>query len=225
MTFLIAPVLALLLAAPTAASAACSARAAAAAAPAPGSWQVVWEDDFSGTALNESNWTPSNYSDVISRYDGHEALFIADRVTVSDGALVITTMYDPRELNGNSYNFTSGWVDSQHKRNMTRGRYEASMKMPVSNASGAWPAWWLLPEGLCWPIGTELDIVEYYVGEGHNQHSRPENPAQMSSSVHHGYSCGDDKYSYPVDTVWWPSGNWSAWRRLPRGAAIFFPSS
>ncbi len=61
----------------------------------------------------------------------------------------------------------------------------------------------------CWPVGTEIDIVEYYVGEGHNQHSRPGNPAQMSSSYHYGYSCGADQYSYPVDTVWWPSGNWT----------------
>jgi beta-glucanase (GH16 family) len=154
MAFFIAAVLALLLAAPTAASAACSARAAAAAAaaPAPGTWQIVWEDDFSGATLNESNWTPSNYSQIISQYDGHSALFIADRVTVSDGALVITTMYDPRTLDGVAYNFTSGWVDSQHKRNMTRGRYEASMRMPVGNATGAWPAWWLLPEGACWCV-------------------------------------------------------------------------
>ena len=47
------------------------------------------------------------------------------------------------------------------------------------------------------------------MGEGHNQHSRTENPAQMSSSYHYGYGCGDDLYAYPNDTVWWPSGNWT----------------
>jgi beta-glucanase (GH16 family) len=146
---------------------------------------------------------------VISEYDGHDALFIADRVAVRDGSLVITTGWDPRDLNNVHYNFTSGWIDSQHKVNLTRGRFEASVKMPSANASGAWPAWWLLPEGQCWPTGTEIDIVEYYVGEGHNQHSRPENPAQMSSSFHYGYSCGADLYQYPRDTVWWPSGNWT----------------
>jgi beta-glucanase (GH16 family) len=180
----------------------------AAAAPA-GSWEIVFEDDFSGTFLNESNWTPSNLNPVTSQYDGHSAMFISDRVAVKDGTLVLTTMWDPRTLNGVDYNFTSAWVDSQHKRNMTRGRFEASMRMPVGNATGAWPAWWLLPENACWPVGTEIDIVEYYVGEGHNQHSRVENPAQMSSSFHYGYSCGDDLYRYPNDTVWWPSGNWT----------------
>ena len=119
-----------------------------ASAPAPGTWEVVFEDDFSGTALNTSTWTPSNYSSIVSQYDGHAAMFIADRVAVANGSLVITTAYDPRTLDGVSYNFTSGWVDSQHKRNMTRGRFEASMRMPVANATGAWPAWWLLPEGV-----------------------------------------------------------------------------
>ena len=58
-------------------------------------------------------------------------------------------------------------------RLQTKGRFEASIKMPQANATGAWPAWWcvpvhgvgqlssrntppsptrLLPEGECWPI-------------------------------------------------------------------------
>lgn len=57
-----------------------------------GSWVVSFEDQFNGTALNTSNWTPSNYSDIVSKYDGHDALFIADMVTVSEGNLVITTV-------------------------------------------------------------------------------------------------------------------------------------
>ena len=181
---------------------------AGAATAAPGEWVVAFEDHFEGDALNSSNWTPSNFSAVVSQYDGHDALFIADRVSVGGGLLTLTTVWDPRSLDGVSYNFTSAWVDSQHKRNMTRGRFEASMRMPSANATGAWPAWWLLPEGSCWPVGTEIDIIEYYVGEGHFQHSRTDNPAQMSSSFHYGYSCGADLYHYPNDTAWWPSGDW-----------------
>ena len=129
----------------------------------------------------------------------------------------------------------------------TKGRFEASIRMPVNNATGAWPAWWLLPEGECWPVSGEIDIVEWYAGQGHNQHSRPANPAQMSSSYHYGYCCGCDLYHCerggrgprheprtgarapvhcadppkdPNDTVWWPSGDWE-----PNSPIIDFSAS
>ena len=171
-----------------------------------GAWTPVWLDHFTEPTLNPALWTVRNNMTHGTR---EWQLYLADEVFVEGGALVIRTRSRNASSGAREYTFTSGWVDSQHKRNMTRGRFEASMRMPVENATGAWPAWWLLPEGACWPVGTEIDIVEYYVGEGHNQHSRPNNPAQMSSSYHYGYSCGNDKYSYPVDTVWWPSGNWT----------------
>ena len=200
----------LLLALPLASCAApCVAAESAPTTSTSGSWVLTFEDDFLGTALNESNWTPSNYSSVVSEYDGHNALYTADRVSVGGGVLTLTTVWEPQTFNGVHYNMTSGWVDSAGKRNQTRGRFEASMRMPSSNATGTWPAWWLLPEQRCWPVSGEIDIVEYYTGEGHNQHSRPDNPPQMSSSYHYGYSCGADLYSYPADTTWWPSGNWT----------------
>jgi beta-glucanase (GH16 family) len=178
---------------------------------AQGSWVVTFEDEFLGTELNTSSWTASNYSSVVSQYDGHDALFVADMVSVNNGILSITTAWAPQEFNGVHYNMTSGWIDTQQKVNQSRGRFEASVKMPNAGAVGAWPAWcvpmlagfislrntravailfspwflwcrWLLPEGQCWPISGEIDIVEYWVGQGHNQHSRTENPAQMSSS-------------------------------------------
>ncbi len=170
---------------------------------------VTFEDEFEGDSLNTSNWTPSDYVMVISKYDGHDALFIADRVSVSGGSLVITTVHEQNNFSGTLYNFTSGWIDSQHKRNQTRGRFEASIRMPSANATGAWPAWWLLPEDLCWPVSGEVDVIEWYAGMGHQQHSRTENPAAMSSSYHYGYCCGCDLYHYPQDTVWYPSSNYT----------------
>jgi beta-glucanase (GH16 family) len=172
----------------------CGTAAALPSAPLAGSWVVTFEDDFNGTELNTSSWTPSNYSSVISEFDGHDALFVENAISVGGGVLTITTAWDPQEFNGVHYNFTSGWVDSQQKINQTYGRFEASIKMPVANSTGTWPAYWLLPERECWPVSTEIDIVEFYQGQGHNQHSRTENPAQMSSSFHYGYGCGDDLY-------------------------------
>jgi len=125
--------------------------------PVPGSWRTVFEDHFDGDALNASSWTVSNWSQVISQYDGHDALFVADRVRVGGGHLAIDTVLETHVFDGVTYNMTSGWVDSQHKVNMTKGRFEASLKMPDSGAQGAWPAFWLLPEGACWPELGEID--------------------------------------------------------------------
>ena len=51
---------------------------------AQGSWVVSFDDDFLGNQLNSSAWTASNYSSVVSQYDGHDALFTADMVSFHD---------------------------------------------------------------------------------------------------------------------------------------------
>ena len=112
---------------------------------------MTFEETFDGDSLNASRWTASNWSSIISTYDGHDALFIADRVRVGGGQLAIDTVLETHVFDGVTFNFTSGWIDSQQKVNQTKGRFEASIKMPPRAAVGAWPAWWLLPEKTCWP--------------------------------------------------------------------------
>eukprot|EP00948_MAST-09A_sp_MAST-9A-sp1_P003621 g3621.t1 len=41
------------------------------------------------------------------------------------------------------------------------GRFEANCSLPSREASGIWPAFWLMPQnGQCWPTGGEIDIFE-----------------------------------------------------------------
>jgi beta-glucanase (GH16 family) len=107
---------------------------------------MTFEELFEGDALNTSRWTASNWSSIVSQYDGHDALFIAERVHVRDGHLAIDPVLENNTLDGVSYAMTSGWIDTQQKVNQTKGRFEASIKMSNPNATGTWPAWWLLPE-------------------------------------------------------------------------------
>jgi len=169
-----------------------------------GDWVLTFEDDFSGNQLNLSKWTPSN-SSFTSQYDGHDALFIPERVYVSGGNLVITTVLDPRFVDGIHYNMTSGWVDTQGKFTQLGGRFEASMQLPDRYSMGSWPAFWLLPD-ICWPIGGEVDIMEWYGGDnGHYQHSTPGEPSSMASTYHYGYYCYQDASSYSNDSRWYPN--------------------
>lgn len=171
-----------------------------------GQWVLTFEDDFPGSTLNTSNWTPKNYS----TQDGGLAIFVPDMVSVANGNLVLTTALVPGGgvFNGVPFNFTSGWVDSQNKWWQRNGRFEASVKLPVNNASCAWPAWWLLPnpEAACWPIGGELDIFEGYAG-GHYQHNDPKNPYSIASTYHWGFQCYKDCEHYPNASQWYPDMN------------------
>lgn len=79
-----------------------------AAAP-PGTWQVSFFDDFA--FLNTSSWTVADHDSIKSEYDGHDALFVADAVSIRNGTLVITTTYAPNTVfNQVVYNMTSGWL-------------------------------------------------------------------------------------------------------------------
>lgn len=87
------------------------------------------------------------------------------------------------------YNYTSGWIDTFGKFSTTYGKVEVRAKLPfgkgpllyamnpfIPNYSsilsvfqwfcwyfkGIWPAHWMLPAtDFCWPVGGEIDIMEY----------------------------------------------------------------
>jgi beta-glucanase (GH16 family) len=124
------------------------------------SWTLLWQDDFEGSALNASNWTP--WDNVTHCAPCEAELYLAANVGVRNGTLVLTTqrahVLGP---DGQYYNFTSGWVDSENKFSHQYGRFAVSAKLPAQNASGAWPAHWLMPQAdVCWPVGGEIDIME-----------------------------------------------------------------
>ena len=129
-----------------------------------GSWVLTFEDDFNGTALDLSKWSPRNNESHCSPCELQ--LYKSERLAVVDGSLVITTQRDhvvgPGPNGPQVYNFSSGWVDTQHSFAQLYGRFEARMQLPARNATGVWPALWTLPNSSqCWPLGGEIDVFEY----------------------------------------------------------------
>ncbi|RIK80578.1 MAG: hypothetical protein DCC67_09190, partial [Planctomycetota bacterium] len=132
-------------------------------------WDLVWNDEFDGTAVDTTKWT----KEVTNSPANNELqAYIAEQVTVSAGNLVITSENIP--TNGKQYR--SGRVHSNFTKQY--GRWEVRADLPTSR--GMWPAIWLLPNTsqYNWPSQGEIDIME----------NRGNQPFLTSSAFHYGTS-------------------------------------
>ncbi|MBX9790984.1 MAG: family 16 glycosylhydrolase [Pirellulales bacterium] len=128
---------------------------AAAALPtlAPGSgvtqnWTLTMAEEFSGTALDASRWSP-NYFWSPTVINGELQDYLPQQVSVSGGICTLRA-----ERAGARYN--SGVISSFGKFSQAYGFFEARLKWP--GGPGTWPAFWLYAEDRSWP--PEIDIME-----------------------------------------------------------------
>jgi len=123
----------------------------------------MFDDEFAGTSLDTTKWTAADYGG--SPANGEQQFYSPADVSVSDGALVLTS--EQRPLNGAPY--ASGRVTSDGLFSFTYGRVDFRAKDPVGR--GLWPAVWLLGEGCgkgsttgscMWPNpgAQEIDMLE-----------------------------------------------------------------
>jgi beta-glucanase (GH16 family) len=125
----------------------------------PAAWNLTFEDDFSGTALDDAKWA--------NRLPGprNSAINTPDAVSVGGGVLTIRTYTD----NGVHY---TGMVGSQGKFEQTYGYFEARVKFHTS--PGQWSAFWLTSpiydQGTGNPglYGTEIDVAEHRAANGND---------------------------------------------------------
>lgn len=136
------------------------------------SGKVIFWDDFSGTRLDRSKWTPEvtgfHVNDELQAYvDSTNVISFVKGAAAegaSNGALVLSPKYVPgfKTFDGQTFDFISGRIITKDKFDFTYGKAEARIKLVAG--SGLWPAWWMLgyPN---WPAGGETDIMEF-IGEG-----------------------------------------------------------
>lgn len=132
-------------------------------------YDLVWEDDFTGTTLNESqHWNVEVNGDG----GGNRELQYYSRENVSVGldpesgasCLILTA----RKCEMNGKNATSGRVNTRNKVCAAHGKIEARIKFPRT-ADGLWPAFWLLGNdysSVGWPRCGEIDVVEMGHADG-----------------------------------------------------------
>jgi beta-glucanase (GH16 family) len=126
----------------------------------PAGWVQVFADEFDGAALDPTVWQPDRSGPLAGipfNPVPEDAWFDPGNVTVDDGSLVFTVEEEERRLEGRSYGYSSGMVQSNAAIPLQPARYvEARIRFP--ECPGCWPAFWLHPLDR-WP--PEIDIAEF----------------------------------------------------------------
>lgn len=126
-------------------------------------WQLFFDDEFNGTSLNTTNWTALNRQDS---YNNEKQYYLPSQVTVANGNLQITATN--QSIANKAYR--SGLITSNAL--FGQGRFEARIDLPTTQ--GMWPAFWMNPNQVQWPLGGEIDIME----------NKGSQPTTVSSAFH-----------------------------------------
>ena len=148
--------------------------------PVPGSshpsqrsdWELVFSDEFDGTALNLDKWDTSYYyGSRTNTFNNEEQYYVDDAFEFNNGVMSIVgeKLDTPMEAfetvdqellteQGKDlfFDYTSGMISGHDHNAFTYGYMEISAKVPMGQS--LWPAFWMLPSSGEWP--PEIDIME-----------------------------------------------------------------
>jgi beta-glucanase (GH16 family) len=117
-------------------------------------WKLTFDDEFDGTALDLSKWTPA---DPWGRERNRELqAYVTNAFAVKDGLLHVRAEKQPAFYSGKDRAYTSGMMTTLGKFSQEYGRFEIRCRVP--KGKGMWPAFWLLPDPRRWP--PEIDVLE-----------------------------------------------------------------
>ncbi len=124
-------------------------------------YTLAWNDEFSGAALNTSDWT---YELGGGGWGNNEwQYYRAENTSVANGYLTI----EARQENFGGRNYTSSRLITKDKQSFRYGRIDIRAVLP--EGQGIWPALWMLGSNIStvgWPRSGEIDIVEMVGGSG-----------------------------------------------------------
>jgi beta-glucanase (GH16 family) len=120
-----------------------------------GSWNIVWSDEFNGTALNTNTWTYDLGNSGWGNSELENYTSLSNNSYVSNGYLNIVA------LEPTTNNFTSARIKSEGLFSWRYGRIEWRARVP--RGTGCWPALWMLGTNITsisWPGCGEVDVME-----------------------------------------------------------------
>ncbi len=120
-------------------------------------YNLLWNDEFDGTAVNASNWT-FEIGTGNSGWGNNELQYYTDQnATVDNQTLIIEARKEP--VGSSAY--TSARLITKNKVSFTYGRVDIRALLP--HGKGMWPALWMLGQNISsvgWPKCGEIDIME-----------------------------------------------------------------
>ncbi len=159
----------------------------------PGNWQLVFNDEFSGSSVDTTKWNVLN--NVNYGTGGKEdQCYFARNASVSNGTLKIAAKRETVECSGknpdtgkNTYYATSAFLTTRGQNGMsekfafTKGYAEASIKLAKGNPY--WGAFWLVGGSGApgWPDYGEMDVMEQLGSY----------PDAVIQTLHYGCATGD----------------------------------
>ncbi len=123
--------------------------------------ELIWQDEFSGTTINEGNWTFETGTGSNGWGNNELQYYKKENTFLREGNLVI----EARKENFNGRNYTSSRMITQNKFDFKYGRVDIRAVLPYGQ--GIWPALWMLGANFSsvgWPACGEIDIVELIGG-------------------------------------------------------------
>ena len=123
--------------------------------PAPGAWQLVWSDEFAGSAPDPAKWTLGQNSWGGDTNGAEQQAWRAANSVVSGGLLRLVAKREP--ASGKQY--SSGIVHTKSKAEwLCPMRLEIKATYPSGN--GFWPGLWLLHDEYRKAGTYEIDVLE-----------------------------------------------------------------
>ena len=142
--------------------------------PVRAGWQLVWQDEFNGSSIDQSKWSLEQNcwgggNDELQCYTNQPAnafvtngvLHIVARKEQFSGPAIHEDSADYLTLPAKTLPYTSARLRSKNKGDWRYGRFEIRAKLP--KGQGTWPAIWMLPTDQfygAWPLSGEIDIME-----------------------------------------------------------------
>ncbi len=146
-------------------------------------YELVWSDEFDGTAVDESKWgydLADGCQINLCGWGNNELEYYTDRpenASVQDGKLSITAIKESPLFQG-QFQYTSARLVTRGKASFKYGRIDVRARMPIGQ--GLWPAIWMLPVDNAyggWPRSGEIDIMEYLGND----------PQKVLGTIHYGH--------------------------------------